>query len=45
MSTRVNPVTPAWPSRDILRAAAIVAAVYIALQLLWVDRRSRTETP
>jgi predicted PurR-regulated permease PerM len=38
MSTRVNPVTPAWPSRDILRAAAIVAAVYIALQLLWVGR-------
>ncbi|HEU4954897.1 MAG TPA: AI-2E family transporter [Gemmatimonadales bacterium] len=38
MSTRVNPVTPGWPSRDILRAAAIVAAVYIALRLLWVGR-------
>lgn len=38
MSTRVNPVTPGWPSRDILRAAAIVAAVYLALQLLWIGR-------
>jgi predicted PurR-regulated permease PerM len=38
MSTRVKPGTPGWPSRDILRAAAIVAAVYIALKLLWVGR-------
>jgi predicted PurR-regulated permease PerM len=38
MSTRVKTVTPGWPSRDILRAAAIVAAVYIALRLLWVGR-------
>ena len=38
MSTRVRPVTPGWPSRDILRAAAIVAAVYVALKLLWVGR-------
>jgi predicted PurR-regulated permease PerM len=37
MSPRVNP-TPGWPSRDILRAAAIVAAVYVALKLLWVGR-------
>ena len=36
MSSRVKPVTPGWPSRDILRAAAIVAAVYVALKLLWV---------
>jgi predicted PurR-regulated permease PerM len=36
MSTRVKPVTPGWPSRDILRAAAIVAAVYVSLKLLWV---------
>lgn len=27
-----------WRSRDILRAVAIVAGVYIALQLLWVGR-------
>ena len=38
MNTRAHPVTPGWPSRDILRAAAIVAAVYVALQLLWVGR-------
>ena len=36
MSPRVKPLTPGWPSRDILRAAAIVAAVYVALKLLWV---------
>jgi predicted PurR-regulated permease PerM len=36
MSTRAKPVTPGWPSRDILRAAAIAAAVYVALKLLWV---------
>jgi predicted PurR-regulated permease PerM len=36
MNTRVRPVTPGWPSRDILRTAAIVAAVYVALKLLWV---------
>ena len=36
--TRAKPVTPGWPSRDILRAAAIVAAVYVALNLLWVGR-------
>jgi predicted PurR-regulated permease PerM len=38
MSPRVKPLTPGWPSRDILRAAAIVAAVYVGLQLLWVGR-------
>jgi predicted PurR-regulated permease PerM len=27
-----------WRTRDILRAATIVAAVYVALQLLWVGR-------
>jgi predicted PurR-regulated permease PerM len=30
--------TGGWRSRDILRAVAIVAGVYIALQLLWVGR-------
>jgi len=38
MSARVKPATPGWPSRDILRAAAIVAAVYVSLKLLWVGR-------
>ena len=38
MSARVKPAIPGWPSRDILRAAAIVAAVYVALKLLWVGR-------
>jgi len=33
-----KPVDPGWRSRDILRAAAIVAAVYVTLQLLWVGR-------
>jgi predicted PurR-regulated permease PerM len=27
-----------WRTRDILRAAALLAAVYVALQLLWVGR-------
>jgi predicted PurR-regulated permease PerM len=27
-----------WPTRDILRAAVVVAAVYVALRLLWVGR-------
>jgi predicted PurR-regulated permease PerM len=27
-----------WRTRDILRAAALIAAVYLALQLLWVGR-------
>ena len=38
MSTRAEPEVPGWRSRDILRAAAIVAGVYVALKLLWVGR-------
>jgi predicted PurR-regulated permease PerM len=38
VSPRAKPVTPGWPNRDILRAAGIVAAVYVALKLLWVGR-------
>ena len=38
MSTRAKPVDPGWRTRDILRAAALVAGVYVALQLLWVGR-------
>jgi predicted PurR-regulated permease PerM len=38
MSPRTIPGDPGWRSRDILRAAAIVAAVYVGLQLLWVGR-------
>jgi predicted PurR-regulated permease PerM len=38
MSTRARPTDPGWRTRDILRAAAIVAGVYVALQLLWVGR-------
>lgn len=38
MNSRAKPVDPGWRSRDILRAAAIVAAVYVALKLLWVGR-------
>ncbi|HET6836608.1 MAG TPA: AI-2E family transporter [Gemmatimonadales bacterium] len=30
--------SPGWRTRDILRAVAIVAGFYIALQLLWVGR-------
>jgi predicted PurR-regulated permease PerM len=29
---------PGWSSRDILKAAAIVAGIYVALKLLWVGR-------
>jgi predicted PurR-regulated permease PerM len=38
--TRAKQTAPhaAWSSRDILRAAALVATVYLALQLLWVGR-------
>lgn len=32
------PLQPGWRTRDILRVAAIVAGVYIAIQLLWVGR-------
>jgi predicted PurR-regulated permease PerM len=38
MNTRAKPVDPGWRTRDILRAAALVAAVYVALKLLWVGR-------
>jgi predicted PurR-regulated permease PerM len=38
MSTTAKPSDPGWRTRDILRAAALVAAVYVALQLLWVGR-------
>ncbi len=30
--------TPGWETRDILKAAAVVAGVYLTLQLLWVGR-------
>lgn len=38
MSPMAKPLDPGWRTRDILRAAAIVAGVYVALQLLWVGR-------
>jgi predicted PurR-regulated permease PerM len=38
MSARAKPTDPGWRTRDILRAAAIVAGVFVALQLLWVGR-------
>ena len=38
MSPAAKHGTPGWRTRDILRAAAIVAGVYVALQLLWVGR-------
>ena len=37
MSPAAKPAS-GWPTRDILRAAVIVAGVYVALQLLWVGR-------
>jgi predicted PurR-regulated permease PerM len=38
MSPRTEAAAPGWRSRDILRTAAIVAGVYVALKLLWVGR-------
>jgi predicted PurR-regulated permease PerM len=38
MTTRAKPVDPGWRTRDILRAAALVAAVYVGLELLWMGR-------
>src|SRR5918992_1500202 len=38
MSPASRPRDSGWRTRDILRAAAVVAAVYVALQLLWVGR-------
>ncbi|MBA3317771.1 MAG: AI-2E family transporter [Gemmatimonadales bacterium] len=34
----IKPSDPGWRTRDILRAAALVAGIYVALQLLWVGR-------
>lgn len=33
-----QPSDPGWRTRDILRAAALVAGVYVALHLLWLGR-------
>ena len=33
-----RPSDPGWRTRDILRAATLVAGVYVALRLLWVGR-------
>ena len=38
MSPGSKPTDPGWRTRDILRAAALVAGVYVALRLLWVGR-------
>ena len=38
MSPAAQPRDPGWRTRDILRAAALVAGVYVALHLLWVGR-------
>jgi predicted PurR-regulated permease PerM len=38
MSPAAKPSDPGWRTRDILRAAAIVAGVYVALRLLWIGR-------
>jgi predicted PurR-regulated permease PerM len=38
MSPTAKPAGPGWRTRDILRAAALVAVVYVALKLLWVGR-------
>jgi predicted PurR-regulated permease PerM len=38
MSPTPKPTTPGWRTRDILRTAALVAGVYVALKLLWVGR-------
>ena len=38
MSPDSKPSNAGWRTRDILRAAAIVAGVYVALQLLWFGR-------
>ncbi len=35
---RSSPRQAGWRTRDILRAAAVVAGVYVALQLLWIGR-------
>jgi predicted PurR-regulated permease PerM len=38
MSPGARPSQSGWRTRDILRAAALVAGVYVALYLLWVGR-------
>ena len=38
MSPAPKAKDPGWRTRDILRATALVAGVYVALQLLWVGR-------
>jgi len=38
LSPAASPQQAGWRSRDILRASAIVAGVYLALQLLWFGR-------
>jgi predicted PurR-regulated permease PerM len=38
MSPAAKPSDPGWRTRDILRAAALVAGVYVALRLLWAGR-------
>jgi predicted PurR-regulated permease PerM len=38
MSPASKASDPGWRTRDILRAAALVAGVYVALRLLWVGR-------
>ena len=38
MSPAAKPSDPGWRTRDILRAAALVAGVYVGLHLLWVGR-------
>ncbi|HEY7480028.1 MAG TPA: AI-2E family transporter [Gemmatimonadales bacterium] len=38
MSPVARPRDPGWRTRDILRAAALVAAIYMALKLMWVGR-------
>jgi predicted PurR-regulated permease PerM len=38
MSPGARASDPGWRTRDILRAAALLAGVYVALRLLWVGR-------
>jgi predicted PurR-regulated permease PerM len=38
MSPVSRPRDPGWRTRDILRAAALVAGIYVALKLMWVGR-------
>jgi predicted PurR-regulated permease PerM len=38
MSPVARPRDPGWRTRDILRAAGLVAGIYVALKLMWVGR-------